>query len=121
MVLNGIMIRRLALLLSPCPGALQRAHDLKANSVEQDRAADRWPPRKQYLARFIADHHHGPLLCVIHGVQPAAFVDRNVTYVVKVGLHSHQLPAGLKKIADGANIAALDDWRRQLHVRDNRC
>src|SRR5438094_605260 len=96
---------------------LQGTNHLKTNSIHQDCLANRRPSRKEHPPRFIADHDDCAFLRIVQLIEPAAFIDRQISNLIEVSWHAHHLTAALKIIADRANITARDDWRGKLHVR----
>ena len=116
MVLKGIMIRRLTLLLSPCPRRLSVPTTLNRTPFSRIVLPIEGRPGNRTLrasspitttARFCSSSQH---------IQPPPVSNRRIADLVEVALHAHQLPAGLKKIADRANISPLDYRGRLLHI-----
>src|SRR5262249_11870519 len=58
--------------------ALQRADDLEARAVQQDRATDRGPAQEQGPAGLVAQYNHPPALLLVQSINPAAFVHGNI-------------------------------------------
>ena len=85
---------------------LQGANHGEADAVEQNGGADGWTPWKQRAPNFVADDDYGALLRIVHGIDPAAFVDRKVANLVDVGGHAHDLAAGLEKVAHRSDVVA---------------
>src|SRR5580704_7208654 len=81
----------------------------EADTIEQDRSAHGRAAGKQRAAYFVADDDDFSLLRIVHRIDPAALVHRQVTNLVEFRRHAHDLAAGLEKVADGSNIAAADD------------
>src|SRR5579864_5554365 len=87
---------------------LQGANHGEADAVEQNCGADGRTSRKQGAPDLVADDDHRALLRIVHAIDPAAFVDRKISNLIKVGGHTHDLAAGLEEIADRADVAAGD-------------
>src|SRR6185312_4140336 len=97
--------------------ALQCPNHLKANAIEQNCRADGRPAGKKNATGFVADDNHGALLRYVQIVQPAAFINWQVTNLVEVSRDPQQLAATLKVVAQRANIVARDHRRYELHIR----
>src|SRR3979490_3107398 len=55
------------------PNLLQSAHDLEADSVKQNSAANGGTPVEKCAADLVSDDHDRALLGVVHVIDPAAF------------------------------------------------
>src|SRR5579863_3482204 len=95
--------------------AFDNADDLETNSIEHDRAADRRTPGEKQAAGFIAQDNHAAALADVEIIEPAAIGYRHVTDLIEDGQRPENLAAALVKIADRANVAALNDGYRSLH------
>ena len=63
-------------------------------------------PEEQRAAGFVAQNDdHGRFCASSIWFDPAAFVHRQIADLVEIGGNTHDLAAGLEKVADGANIA----------------
>ena len=85
--------------------ALHHSHNLEANAIQQDRAADGGSAAgKQVLHHLVPDHAHEALLGIVGIVEPAPTVERQVADGIEVRRNSDDLAVGVAVVADFANV-----------------
>src|SRR5947209_17879261 len=75
---------------------------------------------KELLAGLVTENDHIALLCDVFGVEPATALEGGVAHFGEVERHALQLRSVILKLADGTDIASLQDRSVSLHVRSER-
>ena len=81
--------------------------NFKADSVQQNAAADCRTAGKQVALHLVAQHHHVAAQVFVLLVEPAALGPGKKADLIVVGRAARNLAVAAGELADGANVAAL--------------
>ena len=90
---------------------------LKAQAVDQDERAQRRTSREEHLGELVSQHDHVAALRAIQIVEPAPFLQRQVTDLVQLRLGPKNFPASVGKLAYLVQVSTRNDGASITHLR----